>query len=227
MAPQRLAIRAAFGLVQLFAGIALTIFPSAGTLDYWQGWLFIATFIDAAAGVSIYLWFSDRALLERRLGGGASRETQPRQKLIRACLALAFLAELAVPAFDYRWHGATVPPLVAIAGDVLVVAGFIVVMAAFRANTFAASTIQVAVEQSVVTTGAYAVVRHPMYSGALVLLAGMPLALGSWISLVLVIPSAAVIAWRLLDEEAFLAANLPGYADYLRRVRWRLVPRLW
>jgi protein-S-isoprenylcysteine O-methyltransferase Ste14 len=116
---------------------------------------------------------------------------------------------------------------VVIAGDVLIMAGFAVVFRVFRENTFTSARIEIAEEQRVITTGPYALVRHPMYAGALLYLIGMPLALGSFWGLVAFLPMAAVIIWRLLDEEALLAGALPGYADYLRSVRWRLIPGIF
>ena len=119
------------------------------------------------------------------------------------------------------------PPAVVIAANVLVAAGFAIVGAVFRENTFASSTIEVVSDQRVITTGPYRIVRHPMYAGAVVLLAATPLALGSWWSLLVVPLFIGVIVWRLLDEERVLAATLPGYAAYLATTRARLIPGIW
>jgi protein-S-isoprenylcysteine O-methyltransferase Ste14 len=97
----------------------------------------------------------------------------------------------------------------------------------FRANTFTSATIEVDTDQKVISSGPYAIVRHPMYSGAFVMLAGVPLALASWWGLLAVIPLVSVIVWRIFDEERFLARGLAGYADYLTRVKYRLLPGLW
>jgi protein-S-isoprenylcysteine O-methyltransferase Ste14 len=114
-----------------------------------------------------------------------------------------------------------------IAGDGLVALGFLIIFFVLRENSFASGVIEVDAGQRVVATGPYALVRHPMYSGALVMLLGVPLALGSRWGLLLVIPITLVIAWRLLDEEAFLAKRLQGYPEYQARVRYRLVPWVW
>ena len=119
------------------------------------------------------------------------------------------------------------PPGAAIAGDVLVVLGFAIVFFVFRENSFTSATIEVAPHQEVISTGPYRVVRHPMYGGALVLLLGMPIALGSWWALSGVVLMMPAILWRLLAEEAFLAKSLPGYSAYRETVRYRLVPFLW
>jgi protein-S-isoprenylcysteine O-methyltransferase Ste14 len=138
-----------------------------------------------------------------------------------------FLALLVVPAFDRRFGWSLVPPDVAVAGDVLVALGFLVTFFVCKVNSYAASTIQVAKDQKVISTGPYALVRHPMYAGVLVLLVGMPLALGSWLGLVVLAFLLPVLIWRLLEEEKFLAEHLPGYTDYQRKVRYRLLPSIW
>jgi protein-S-isoprenylcysteine O-methyltransferase Ste14 len=114
-----------------------------------------------------------------------------------------------------------------VAGDVLIALGFLIVFLVFKENTFTSSVIEVAAEQRVVATGPYAVVRHPMYVGGLVVVAGLPLALGSWVGLVAFPPFAAIIPWRLLDEERFLVSNLVGYSAYREKTRYRLIPHVW
>lgn len=96
-----------------------------------------------------------------------------------------------------------------------------------RENTYAAGTIEVEQGQQVISTGPYALVRHPMYAGALIMLLGIPLALGSWWGLLTIVPMALALVWRILDEEAFLRKNLPGYAEYRAQVKYRLVPLIW
>jgi protein-S-isoprenylcysteine O-methyltransferase Ste14 len=116
---------------------------------------------------------------------------------------------------------------VVVAGEALVVLGFVIMFFVFKENPFTSRIIEVEAEQKVIATGPYAVVRHPMYAGSLVMLSGVPPALGSWWGLFTIIPITLVIVWRLLDEEAFLIKNLPGYSEYRTRVRHRLVPLIW
>ena len=132
-----------------------------------------------------------------------------------------------LPSIDHRFSWSDVPLAVVIAGDVFVALGFFVIFFVFRENTYAAATIEVASGQKVISTGPYAIVRHPMYSGALVMLLGTPLALGSWWGLLMFIPMIFIIAWRLLDEEKFLSGSLSGYKDYCQKVQYRLVPFIW
>lgn len=149
------------------------------------------------------------------------------QRVIQSLASLAFLGLFAVSALDRHAGWSSVPVAVVLAGDVLVAAGLLVVFRVFRVNTFTSATIDVEREQQVVATGPYAVVRDPMYAGALVMLLGVPLALGSWWALVAVSVMTAVIVWRLLDEERQLTRDLRGYDAYLTRVRHRLVPGVW
>jgi protein-S-isoprenylcysteine O-methyltransferase Ste14 len=132
-----------------------------------------------------------------------------------------------VPALDFRFGWSAVPLAVVAAGDFLVAAGYVIIFLVYKENTFTSATIEVAENQKVISTGPYALVRHPMYAGGLFYLLGTPLALGSWWGLV---PFAAILPfliWRLFDEEAFLMTNLPGYAEYLKKVRFRLAPGVW
>src|SRR6202042_3464309 len=146
---------------------------------------------------------------------------------IMSVTSLGFAGLLVVPALDHRLNWSQMSPAMVLAGDGLVVLGWIVIFFVFRENTFTSSTIELAPDQKVISTGPYALIRHPMYSGGLLMLAGVPLALGSWWGLAAVVVMVLVIIWRLLDEEKFLAANLPGYPQYLDQVRYRLVPLVW
>jgi protein-S-isoprenylcysteine O-methyltransferase Ste14 len=207
--------------------VGVLLFAAAGTLHYWQAWQFLAVFFGAALAITAYLAEHDPALLRRRLAGGPTAEPETGQKIIMVFASMGFLGLLLVPALDHRfgWSSVAVPAV--IAGDILIAAGFAMVLSVFKENTFASARIEIAEKQQVVTTGPYALVRHPMYAGAFLYLLGMPLALGSYWGLLALIPMTAVIVWRLFDEEALLARGLPGYADYLRSVRWRLIPGIF
>jgi protein-S-isoprenylcysteine O-methyltransferase Ste14 len=140
---------------------------------------------------------------------------------------VAFLASIVLPVLDYRYAWSPVAWWVSILGDVVILLSFLFIFWVIRVNSFAASNIRVEKDQRVIDTGPYAHVRHPMYAGAIWLFVGMPLALGSWWSLALILPLVPVLLWRLLDEEKILQRDLPGYTDYMRRVRARLVPFVW
>jgi protein-S-isoprenylcysteine O-methyltransferase Ste14 len=224
---KNLAVRAWLALAAVAAVMGLLLFVPARTIRYWQAWAFLSVFLAASILMTADLLRNDRALLERRMHGGPTAEKRPAQRLIMLFTSIGFVALLVVPALDHRLRWSTVPIAVALAGDVLVAVGFYLTSLVYRENTFTSATIELAENQRVVSTGPYAIVRHPMYASAFLYLVGTPLALGSYWGLV---PIAAIIpflVWRLSDEERFLAANLRGYAEYQRRVRHRLVPFLW
>jgi protein-S-isoprenylcysteine O-methyltransferase Ste14 len=219
--------KAVAGFVLLFAALAAALFGPARSLDYWQAWVFLAVYATTGAAITVDLARRDPALLARRVHAGPAAESTPRQQWIQGLASLAYLAVFVVAGFDHHEGWSHVPLAAVIAGDALVVLGMFVVFRVFRANSFTSAVIEVGRDQPLVSTGPYAVVRHPMYAGALVMMLGAPIALGSWWGLVPVAAVVAVIVARLLDEEALLTTQLPGYAEYRRRVRHRLVPRVW
>jgi protein-S-isoprenylcysteine O-methyltransferase Ste14 len=220
-------IRAFEGLLQLVVALAVLIFLPAWTLHYWQAWILVAVFLSCTLAISIYLMRNDPALLERRLKAGPGAEQENSQKIIQALAIVAFISIFVVSAFDHRFGWSSVPPYVVALGDILIALGFYFVFLVFKENTFTSGIIEVGTDQKVITTGPYALVRHPMYIGALVMLFGVPLALGSWWGLLTIALMVLVIVWRLLDEEDFLAERLAGYSEYQNRVRYRLLPFIW
>jgi protein-S-isoprenylcysteine O-methyltransferase Ste14 len=220
-------IRAAGSLLQLPVLLALLVFLPAGTFDYWQGWLFSGVFVACSMAMTLYLAITDPQLLERRMNIGPGAEKEPTQKLIALGLFVAFAAMPVLSAIDHRFGWSSMPVAVVLFGNALIVLAYVGFYLVFRENTYGAATIQVAEGQRVIATGPYGVVRHPMYGWALAMIAGIPLALGSWWGLILAVPCAAMIVVRLLDEERFLATNLAGYSDYMRKVPRRLVPYVW
>jgi protein-S-isoprenylcysteine O-methyltransferase Ste14 len=196
-------------------------------LRYWQGWSFLVTFTICSTALTVYMALYDEKLLERRLRAGPRAETETSQKIIMVLVMLGFAALLVVPVLDHRFGWSPVPSYVAIIGDGLIALAYLFILFVLRENSYAASTIQIADDQRVISTGPYALVRHPMYAGALLLIIGMPLALDSWYGLLGILVLLPVLAWRLLDEERFLTRNLKGYAEYTSKVRWRLIPGLF
>jgi len=207
--------------------MAALLFLPAGTLDDWQAWVFIAVFISASSAVTVYLAIHDPRLLERRMRAGPAAEKEKSQKLIIFFVMIGFIVLLIVPAFDHRFSWSRMPAYVCLMGDALIAISFLLVFPVVKVNTFAASTVQVAQGQKVISTGPYALVRHPMYAGSFPTLIGTPLALGSWWGLSALIVFVPLLIWRLVDEERFLRKNLPGYTEYTHKVRHRLVPYVW
>jgi protein-S-isoprenylcysteine O-methyltransferase Ste14 len=219
--------KALVSLAVLIMTMAALIFIPAGTLNYWQAWLFLAVYFASSLAITLYLMAKDPQLLQRRTRGGPTAEKQTAQKIIMSLTSLGFIALLVVPALDHRFGWSHVSPAIELIGDTLVALGFIGVLRVFKENTYTSSTIELASDQHVISTGPYALVRHPMYASALGMLIGIPISLGSYLSLVIIIAITGALAWRLLDEEKFLAANLNGYVEYQKKVPHRLIPGVW
>jgi len=220
-------VRGVLGKLATLAVLLARLFIPAGTLNYWQAWVFLAVFVGSTQALGIYFLVHDRKLVERRMTIGPVAEQRPAQKLISALSMLGFVGFVALPAFDHRFDWSSVPPVVSAIASAMIVLSFGLFFVVMKSNSYAASTIRVEEGQPVVSAGPYAYARHPMYSGALLLLLAMPLALGSWWSVLRVVPFLPVLVWRILDEEDFLRQSLPGYAEYMQRVRYRLVPWVW
>ena len=207
--------------------MAACLFIPVWTLRYWQAWVLLTVFFVSGGLTTLYLWRHDRKLLERRASGGPTAEKEKSQQLIQLIAGLGFVGLLIVPALDHRFMWSHVPTIVNILGDALILFGEFAIFIVFKQNTFASATIELAPEQHVISTGLYGIVRHPMYAGAFFLLVGIPLALGSWWGLLVIVAMMPALIWRLIDEEKFLVKNLPGYAEYRTRVRYRLIPFVW
>jgi protein-S-isoprenylcysteine O-methyltransferase Ste14 len=212
------------GLLFLLVVLAVCLFVPAGSLAYWQGWVFLAVFGVCVVLITAYLFRYDQGLLTRRVAAGPVAEPTTIQKVIQSIAGVAFLLMFIVPGLDYRFHWSNVPVGFA---DIMVALGLFFVFLVFRENSYTSATVEVAAEQKVVTTGPYALVRHPMYSGALLMCLFVPIALGSWVGLPFVLPLIIVIVIRLLDEEKLLKKDLAGYDAYTQKVRYHLIPYVW
>ena len=220
-------VKAWLGYVFLAVVVGLLLFIPAGTVRYWQAWVFLAAFFAPAGLIGVYLAGHDPALQQRRLRAGPLAEKETAQKIIMVVISIEFVGLLVVPALDHRFGWSDVPLFLVIAGDILVVAGFYITFLVYRENSFSAATVEIAPDQRVISTGPYAHLRHPQYAAALLYLIGMPLALGSFWGLLVFAAIVPMLIWRLLDEERLLARALPGYREYQARVRWRLVPAVF
>lgn len=212
-----------FGL----ALFAVTLFWPAGTFHYWQAWVFIAVFMATTVVPSIYLAVRDPAALQRRLHGGPTAETRIVQKIIIWAVTGSAFAAFVLSALDHRFGWSSVPTAVVILGNVLVAVGLILAQAVVFQNSFAGASIQVEDDQPLVSTGLYGLVRHPMYFGAVLMMFGTPLALGSYWALLVSIVSIPIFGARIADEEKMLRAELDGYDEYMQKVPYRLLPYVW
>ncbi|MBU9766247.1 isoprenylcysteine carboxylmethyltransferase family protein [Mycobacterium sp. TNTM28] len=206
---------------------AVALFWPAGTFHYWQAWVFIAVFMATTLAPSIYLAVRDPAALQRRLHAGPTAETRIVQKIIIWAITGSAFAAFVLSALDHRFGWSSVPVAVVVLGNILVAVGLVLAQAVVFQNSFAGASIQVEDEQPLVSTGLYGLVRHPMYFGAVMMMFGTPPALGSYWGLLASVAAVPIFGARIADEEKMLRAELDGYDEYARTVRYRLLPYLW
>ena len=214
-------------LLRLSAGVLLIgalVFWPAGTFDYWQAWLYSAVLFTPLVLMFIILIISDPAMLERRMN---LQESRREQKLAIAAMSLLMIVMLIVPGFDRRYDWSAVPAWLVLVSDGLILLGFVLFGLTMRANRFAGRVVEVQEEQGVISSGPYALVRHPMHLAATLIFGFTPLALGSYWGLIASLLFPLMLAARISNEEKLLREELQGYEEYTRKVRWRLVPWVW
>jgi protein-S-isoprenylcysteine O-methyltransferase Ste14 len=209
-------------LYPLFIGVFL--FLPAGSVKYYEAWMYsVALFIPMMTTL-LYLVKHDPKLLERRM---RFKEKEERQKLIIRLSWLPFITGYLIPGFDYRFGWSDVPFAFVIIASMLVMAGYFFVFLVFRENSYTSRIVEVEEEQKVITTGPYALVRHPMYSGMIAIFLSTPIALGSWWAFIAFIFWPVVLVYRIFDEERVLMKDLKGYNEYCEKTRYRLIPFVW
>lgn len=207
-----------------FLVLGTFFFLTAGTLAYWEAWVYLFILFTPMTGLSIYLLRHDPALLERRL---QYKEKRKQQKGIIDLSYPIFLLAFLIPGLDKRFGWTNTPIAAIIIAQVLVLTGYAVVIWVFRENSYASRIIEVQAGQKVIDTGPYAIIRHPMYLGVGMLYILSPLALGSWLAVIPALPLLIILILRIRDEEVALARDLPGYSNYMQKVRYRLIPGIW
>jgi protein-S-isoprenylcysteine O-methyltransferase Ste14 len=211
-------------VVLVFAVMALVFFLPAGTFRFWQAWAYMAILLIPMLFVVAWLFQNDPELLERRM---KAKERERQQRNIQMIGSLFFLGIYLLPGFDRRYGWSSVPVAVVIAADILVLAGYGLVFLVFKENRYASRVVEIDEKQTVITTGPYALVRHPMYVGVLIMYVLAPLALGSYWAVLPALPLIFILVARIKNEEKVLAEKLPGYREYMQRVKSRLIPGIW
>lgn len=208
-----------------FALLFLTIFLAASGLNFWNGWLYWLVFCIPTFVITAYFLQNDPALIERRI---RPTETRPAQIVGQSMAAILFFGGIIIlPSLDYRFEWSFVPPWVSMLGAVVVLGGFVIVFIVFKSNTFTSRVIEHMEGQRVISTGPYSIVRHPMYSGAALIIFGTPVVLGSLLGLIPAVLLLFVIVLRIYDEEKMLKIELAGYKEYCEKIRFRLIPYVW
>lgn len=204
--------------------LAVLVFLPAGTLRFWNGWLLMAILFLPMLVLGIYLLIKRPALLEQRL---KSKEAQREQSLVVKLSGLMFLVGFVLAGLNFRFGWTDLPDWVSYIAAVLFLLSYLLYAEVLRENPWLSRTVEVQEEQTVVSTGLYGIVRHPMYTATILLFLSMPLILGSLFSFAVFLAYPVIIAKRIRNEEALLEADLPGYASYRQKVRWRLIPFIW
>jgi protein-S-isoprenylcysteine O-methyltransferase Ste14 len=200
------------------------LFLPAGTLYYYQAWLFLAVLLLPLLFVLSYLMKYNPKLLERRMRFKEKMKSE--SILIKVSQLFSFIGIL-IPGLDFRYGWSIVPVWLIILSNILILAGYMLIFWVFRTNTYTSRIIEVEKGQKVADKGPYAIVRHPMYVGVILMYNFMPLALGSYYALVFFIPGIFIILFRIKDEEILLEKQLKGYKEYMKKVRYRLLPGIY
>lgn len=200
------------------------LFISAGSIRYRQAWVYCGILFIPMIGVCAYLLKNSPELLERRM---RMKEKEKSQKLFVRLSLVVFLIAWLLPGLDYRFKWSSVPLTLVIIADVMVFAGYMFCFFVLKENAYASRIIEVEKEQRVISTGPYALIRHPMYLAILIVYLFSPLALGSWWAFLATLPLPVLLVFRIFNEETLLKKELYGYAEYMRKVRYRLIPLVW
>lgn len=214
-----------FSILIFFAVLFGLIFFAAGTFCFWKGWLYWIVFSLSTFVITAYFLKNDPALIERRI---RPTETRPMQIVGQSIAAVLFLGGIIfLPSLDYHFGWSVVPLWVSILADILVVIGFAIVFTVFKVNTFTSRAVEYIEGQTVISVGPYSIVRHPMYSGATLIIFASPFALDSFWGLIPALLLMIVIVLRIIDEEKLLLKELDGYQNYCCKTKYRLIPFLW
>ena len=221
---QRLLRVMLFNGIRGFAVIGAILFASAGSLQYRNGWLMIASLAALMLTMGLLLWRKHPDTLKRRM---QTKEKETVQKVYVLLFGILFLSSFVLAGLDYRFQWAQIPFWGAIPALIIMCVGYALYGAVILQNAYAARTVEVQEEQTVISAGLYARVRHPMYLACLLVFLPMPLVLGSFIALLPMLVFPLVLAGRIQNEERVLRASLPGYAEYTDKTRYRLIPYVW
>jgi protein-S-isoprenylcysteine O-methyltransferase Ste14 len=204
--------------------LSMFFFLPAGTFNYWQAWVYIGVLCIPAIFVVLYFLKRDPDLLMRR---SKMKEKEKEQKIITSFFSLFFIIIFLLPGFDRRYLWSDVPDWLAITSNIMVFLSYLLIVYVLKANSYAGRTVEIVEGHKVISTGPYSIVRHPMYTGVILMLIFTPFALGSYWMLLSLIPLPFALLFRILNEEKVLKRNLEGYKEYCKKIKWRLIPYIW
>lgn len=204
--------------------LGLIFFLPAGSLKFWEAWVYFGILFIPMIFVLIYLLKKDPELLERRMK--MKEKEEPQKVFIKLSLLVFFIAFI-IPGFDYRFEWSNVLFIVVIIADLFIFIGYLLFFLVLKENTYASRIIEVEKGQKVISTGPYAIIRHPMYVAVLMMYVLSPLALGSYWAILAILPLPVLVIFRIKNEEKILIDKLPGYREYTQKVKYRLIPYIW
>ena len=204
--------------------IALLIFIPANTINYWNGWLFIALLFIPMLIAGIILIIKNPDLLRKRLN---AKEKETEQKQVVLLSGIMFIIGFIIAGLNFKYKWITIPNIAVIISSILFIISYIIYAEVLRENTYLSRTIEVQKNQKVIDTGLYGIVRHPMYAATILLFLTIPLILGSIISFIIFLAYPIIIAKRIKNEEKVLEKNLEGYTEYKKKVKYRIIPFIW
>lgn len=219
-----LAIKALIILLSSLLIIGCCLFIPAGTLSYWNGWLFLISIFIPVIIVFVYLLINDPGLLAKRL---KTREEVKEQRLIQKIGVIPVVIGFLLPGFDFRFKWSNVPVWLVVIGVILIILGYVLFIMVIKQNSYASRVIEIQQNQKVIDTGLYSVIRHPMYLAGIIIMLFSPVILGSFYGMIPMIFYAIIIIFRIYNEEEVLKKGLEGYNEYLKKVKYRLVPFIW
>lgn len=204
--------------------VGLLVFLPAGSLSYTNGWIFMGVLFIPMFVAGVVMMIKNPKLLESRLN---AKEKEKKQSLVVKLSGLMFIAGFVLAGLDYRFKWLVVNEIVTYVGVGFFLLAYLMYAFVLKQNTYLSRTIEVVEDQKVIDTGLYGVVRHPMYSATIILFLSMPLILGSWISFFIFLLYPILIGFRAVNEEKYLVKELPGYSDYMKKVKYRIIPFIW
>ena len=211
-----------FSLIPIVLGLLMLV--PAGTLNFWQVYVYIGILVIPMSFVLFYFLKNDPLFLERRT---RAKEKEKAQKIIQIVFSLIFLSGFVIPGLDKRFGWSDIPTNIVLITDLIILLGYLLIFFVFRQNSYASRIVEVDKSQKVITTGLYSIVRHPMYLGVLIMYIPTPVALGSYWGLIPMATIPLAIVLRILNEEEVLSKDLPGYKEYCQKTRYRLIPLIW
>jgi protein-S-isoprenylcysteine O-methyltransferase Ste14 len=211
-----------FSLLPVALGL-LTLLP-AGTFDFWQVYVYIAILTIPMIFVLFYFLKNDPQFLERRT---RAKEKEKTQVIIQIIFSFIFLSGFIVSGLDRRFGWSNIPFSIVLLADAVILLGYLIIFSVFKQNSYASRVVEVDNNQKVISTGLYSIVRHPMYVGVLIMFIPTPIALGSYWDLIPMATIPFAIILRILNEEAVLIRELPGYKEYCQKTKYQLIPFIW